>query len=173
MYRAMSAAAIWALMAGSAHCQSIRDGLFQSCYREEVDNGIRVRAYIGDRACIQFDPPRVIEGVWINDFEGSRFFEGVHTLREATPRGDSVWLTIDGKSETPAGLKRPDRHAYYVRFIGMAAHDMHRRECFDGYGHMGCSAGLVLVDHVIEAVDLGTTSPGRWPRKGAIFLPAP
>ena len=160
LYRAISAAAVCAFVTATASCQPTSDNPYQSCYREEQDDGIKFQAYIGDRACIKFDRARVIEGVWINEFEGSQFFEGAHNLREAARRHDNVWLTIDEKSETPAGLKRPSGHAHYMRFLGMTAHDMHRA-CGHGYGHLECSAGLVLVDRVLAAVDLGEIPPPR------------
>ncbi len=133
-----------------------------ACFRDETQNGIKFQVYLGDRVCVRFDPPRVIQGVWINNFEGSGFMEGAHSLNDANRSTDSVWLTIDEKSETPPELPRaPNYRAYRIRFVGRTAHDMHRQPCRDGYGHLGCWAGLVLVDHVITAVDLGPTLKSR------------
>jgi hypothetical protein len=131
-----------------------------NCVREVRRHGVEVSLYVGDRACIQFGPARVIEGVWFNQFEQSRFFEGARNLAEAAKRDDLVWLTIDGKSRSPAGLKQPTYHAYYIRFVGRSALDMHRQNG-NGYGHMGLSEGLVLVDRIVQVVDLGFVSPGR------------
>jgi hypothetical protein len=125
----------------------------ERCWRSEVHNGIKVQAYLGDRACLSFDPPRTIEGVWINQFEGSEFFEGARDLSDVGKRRESVWFRHDEQS---TGLARvAGGHAYRIRFLGRNVKDMHRRACFNGYGHMGCSEGLVLVDSVLELTDLG------------------
>jgi len=119
------------------------------------------RAYLGDRACVRFDPPRMLEGVWINQAGASDFVEGARDMPAATARRRQVWLTIDDQSRATRRLRQPDGHAYRVRFIGWTAHEMHRKPFEDGYGHRKGSAGLVLVDRMIEAVDLG-----RAPRSG-------
>ena len=128
----------------------------ERCFQDRTENGIQFRAYIGDRACVPFADQRTFEGVWTKIFEGSAFFEGARGLGDMTQRHDSIWLSTDAQTEIPPGLAAARYgHAYRVRFVGKPAKDMHRKPCIDGYGHMGCSAGLVLVDRFIELVDLG------------------
>ena len=130
-----------------------------ACYHDQVINGLKVKAYIGDRACASLDPPRMLEGVWLNEFEGSNFVQGAHDQGDIHRRIDSVWLTIDEQTQMPSGMSPLlGGHAYRISFLGQTAHDMHRQPCENGYGHMGCSAGLVLVNRMIEAVDLGPIS---------------
>jgi hypothetical protein len=125
------------------------------CSGERVENGIKVIDYRGDRTCIAFGPPRRFRGIWLASMEGFDFVEGTTTIAQAKARSRKVWLTIDQQSLVTPDLRRPHiGHAYRVSFIGRAAIDMHRKPP-DGYGHMGMSSGLVLVDRMLVAKDLG------------------
>jgi hypothetical protein len=90
-----------------------------------------------------------MRGIWINDFEGSRFIKDARVLSRAEQGASEVWLEIDERSLAPAELLSEESlgKAYYIEFKGRAASDMDRYPG-DGYGHMGMARGLVLVDSV-------------------------
>lgn len=98
--------------------------------------------------------PREFSGVWLNRFEGSSFHEGARDLKAARDDRQSIWLSMTDEAAAAPGFHPLPNHAYRLRFTGRAARDMKARPPF-GYGHMGMSAGLVVVDQVAEAVDLG------------------
>jgi hypothetical protein len=90
-----------------------------------------------------------MRGIWINDFEGSRFIKGARILPHAEEGALQVWLEIDERSVAPAELVSEESlgKAYYIEFKGRPASDMDRYPG-EGYGHMGMARGLVLVDRV-------------------------
>lgn len=126
------------------------------CYYWDRSGGVPAMAYIGDRACVDFEPPREITGVWIFQFEGSAFVEGANTLEEAIKARPSIWLTIDRETKYPAGFQANpmEAHAFRVRFMGRFAKEMSRKP-IEGYGHFGMYPGLVLMDRLIVWEDLG------------------
>lgn len=129
----------------------------ERCFVEDRTSAVVVMRYIGDRACVDFTPPRQITGVWIDQFEGSSFHEGVADLDGVRGRAHTTWLTIDDASVLPGDFKRVRRHpphAYRLTFIGQTARDMNRPP-LEGYGHFGVSPGLVIVDRLLSAKDLG------------------
>jgi hypothetical protein len=136
-----------------------------SCFITSKLGRYRLMTYIGDRKCVALEPPRTISGIWINEFEGSSFHENIKRLREvrlgAESSNERVWLTIDNETLISPELKRrPSGRAYRIKFIGRNASDM-RRKSGDGYGHLGGSSGLVLVDRVIDWKDIGPANPRR------------
>jgi hypothetical protein len=125
------------------------------CWEEVVEDGVKAKRYRGDRVCVDFGPVREIAGIWVDQFEGSRFYEGARDLDEVRKREDKVWLEIDEASVVPAEFKRPGySHAYHVTFTGRTARDMNRKP-MHGYGHLGVSSGLALVDRFTSWKDLG------------------
>lgn len=52
------------------------------CWADETHNGIKVRVYKGDRICVDLAPATEMEGVWVNDFEGSAFYEGARSIAD-------------------------------------------------------------------------------------------
>jgi hypothetical protein len=125
------------------------------CSRTVRTGNSTVVEYKGDRSCVDFGPPRPFIGLWINEFEGSRFVENGTSLADL-PRGnkgDSIWLNID-EGKWLGRWTRRYGHVYRVRFQGRAALDMHRKP-LEGYGHFGMSPGLVIVDELAELTDLG------------------
>lgn len=130
------------------------------CNKEVLRNGVRSLQYVGDRACVDFTPARRISGIWIDQFEGSAFYEGAQDLAALGARKDRIWLSFDDGSIIPFGFKRVGSgNAYRLTFVGRNARDM-KRKPIEGYGHFGMSAGLVLVDRLVEWVDLGRLESG-------------
>lgn len=130
----------------------------RDCFAKEIMNGVSVLRYLGDRKCIDFQPPRIFHGVYVDEFEGQAYYDGATSIEEIRRRGDNVWFSVDDETRFSAhfkgrGFRSP---AYLVTFRGREATDMDR-EPLKGYGHMGMSAGVVLVDELIEAKPLGPT----------------
>ena len=130
-----------------------------SCYREVLVNGEPMRQFTGYRHCVEFDPPRVISGIWIDRFEGMSFHEGIGDLALARGRKNPPWLEMDEQTIRPSDFRsRPFAgmagQAYVLTFVGRTAKDMNRKP-MEGYGHFGMSPGLILVDRVINWQPLG------------------
>ncbi|RAK50953.1 hypothetical protein DJ018_17480 [Phenylobacterium deserti] len=99
-----------------------------------------------------------MEGVWLNTFEGSAFYEGATSLADA--RGEArVWFRHEEPLIAWKGAPPKEEHAYRVVLIGRSAEDMNRPP-LQGYGHMGLWPGLVVVDELLELQDLGPLRPG-------------
>lgn len=124
------------------------------CWTTEVSNGTALRVYGGDRKCVSFHPPGEMTGIWVNEFEGSAFYAGAKTLADTRGKKGDVWLSMDGQTVLPANFRRHYGRAYRITIVGRTALDMNRAP-LEGYGHMGMSRGLVLVDRVIDSQDLG------------------
>lgn len=124
------------------------------CWADASHNGIKVRAYKGDRICVDLAPATEMEGVWVNDFEGSAFYEGARSIADVKGRESTVWFTIDQETVLPPGFTRHYGLAYRVKMVGRKARDMNR-EPLGGYGHMGMSRGLVVVDRIVRVDLLG------------------
>ena len=127
----------------------------RACSDLVVENGTRVRVYRGDRACVAFDDARSYEGVWVYQFEGSRFYEGATSLADLPEPDPRVWFSTDAETQWPDAPVERSGRAYRVRFVGRQAADMDRKPLF-GYGHFGASAGLVLVDRFEQLEDIGS-----------------
>ncbi|MGQ3046461.1 MAG: hypothetical protein ACT6Q8_15700 [Niveispirillum sp.] len=126
----------------------------ENCFVPEVHGTTRVLVYIGDRKCVELREPETLNGIWINQFEGSVFHEGVDDLAKARTVRSRVWLSMDDQTVKPAGFVPARGHAYQFTIIARKAKGMNRPP-LEGYGHFGASAGLVLVDEVVAWKDLG------------------
>jgi len=120
-------------------------GLFgQPCLRGETDR-------LPDDQCYRMAPPERMRGIWIDEFEGSRFLPGLTAAPAADPAGPRIWLDMDAHPvpALPAERRRPGG-VYLVDFIG-------RRTLYPGhYGHMGMSEQEVVVQRLISARAVGT-----------------
>lgn len=126
----------------------------EHCYVMEGHGTARVMAYIGDRKCVEFRAQETIRGIWINQFEGSAFHEGVVDVNKALAVRSTVWLSMDDQTMMPAGFASKRGHAYQLTIVARKAKDMNRQP-LEGYGHFNMSAGLVLVDEIVAWKDLG------------------
>jgi hypothetical protein len=158
-FKALSVALLFFMHASSGYAAP------ESCFVTSKLGQFPLTTYVGDRKCVTFDPPRTISGIWINEFEGSSFHENIKRLREVRlgiePNNVHVWLAIDNETLMSSELmQRGFGRAYRIKFIGRNATDM-RRKSGDGYGHLGGSSGLVLVDQLIDWEDIGPADPRR------------
>ncbi|MDO9490499.1 MAG: hypothetical protein Q7J32_19180 [Sphingomonadaceae bacterium] len=113
------------------------------------EDGVIIERRLPTDQCYKMLPPQRMRGVWIDEFEGSRFYPD----RTAAPRGDEdrpmIWLDV-GRVELPHGYTRgrPDGRAVLVDFIG-------RRTRYRApSGHMGLFDYEIIVDRVISAKEL-------------------
>lgn len=96
--------------------------------------------------CFRMSPPQRMKGVWIDDFESSRFFVGANDASEAEVGLGGIWLDLGthripglSREATVAGLR-----AFEIEFVG-------RQTLVAGkYGHMGTSDHEVVVDRLIS-----------------------
>lgn len=127
------------------------------CRREERSGSAVIVTSAPDRVCRLFHAPRVYEGVWIDEFEGSRFVEGAHGYDEARRRPVSdttvYWLAIDEKSDIAKLVPRRYGTAYRVRLIAQEMRPERERTRFSlpGFGHMGMWHRSVLLNDVRSA----------------------
>ncbi|MEG8039065.1 hypothetical protein QP166_06770 [Sphingomonas sp. LR60] len=127
------------------------------CRREERSGGAVVVIRGPDRDCRRFRAPRSFDGVWIDEFEGSRFIEGARSYDEARRRLASdpnvYWLAIDDKSKIAKVVPRRYGTAYRIRLIAreMLPEAGRSRFSLPGFGHMGMWYRSILVDAVESA----------------------
>jgi hypothetical protein len=138
----------------------------QSVCRREERGGSGVVVPLGpDRACRRFRPPRSYTGIWIDDFEGSRFVEGAHTVEEARRRAGKdagvYWLSIDRESRIAPVLPRRYGTAYRLRLDAqeMLAEPSAAPVPLPGFGHMSMSHREILVNEVHVAEVISTAAP--------------
>ena len=134
------------------------------CTRREVHGNATVLVIGKDRDCAPFGPPRIFEGIWLRSFEGSEFHSGARTRADITSSSGVPWLNTDEPLKPFIDPLRPtDIYAgrlYRVRFVGRRslAQD---RPALKGFGHMGGSPSLVLLDEMLSIEDLGPLTPKR------------
>lgn len=116
-----------------------------TCY-VETDRGFE--GFVGTDKCYRMTEPRRMRGVWIDEFEGSRFVPGARSVAEAERAEPQIWLDVETKRI--AGLFDPDgpsfdARAFEVDFVG-------RRTLVAGqYGHLGGSDHTMIMDRLISA----------------------
>lgn len=130
------------------------DAAPDKCWREQVENGVRVMVYLGDRSCVPLEPPSEQDGLWINAFEGQRFIPDGTKPADVKRRDAGIWFNMHELLTPDLPVRPLTGHVYRVRFVGRMATDMNRKP-LDGYGHMSMSPGLVVVDRMIAMEDLG------------------
>ena len=146
----------------------IGDGTVERACKPTGRAAYGVFEYLGDRKCLEFEEPREMSGVWVNDFEGSAFYEGARSwaeLESSAPRsGRAPWFEIDEATVLPKSFRRRYYHAYRITFVGRRAKPRPPGPPgippppggWGGFGHMGMSASMILADRVIRSEDLGS-----------------
>lgn len=95
--------------------------------------------------CVRMTPTQRFEGLWRNDFEGSRFCPAPARTCSFDTQGTRIWL--DMVASLPQHGWRPGG-LYAVTFVG-------RRTLFPGrYGHMGLDQHEVIVDQFVSVREL-------------------
>ena len=128
------------------------------CQREEVRGTETVKVYRGDRECVLFAPPQMMEGIWLRTFEGSEFHDRARTRSDIGSSVGVPWLSVDEPLKPFADPLPPQGiyagRLYRIRFIGRRSVAQNRPP-MEGFGHMGGSPGLVLLDEMLSIEDLG------------------
>lgn len=104
--------------------------------------------------CVKMLPSHRYRGIWLDEFEGSRFFEGVSRpqdvkaiIRRRKP-GESFgeWLSLARPMDDKIPTKNsPKSRMVALDFIG-------RRTAYPGrYGHFGMSKDYIVVDQLLSA----------------------
>jgi hypothetical protein len=103
-----------------------------------------------EAACRKLGPPVRMRGVWIRDFEGSRFVENVKTVEAARKAKVIAWLD-DGRllSGETLPLTYGYGDAYEIEITGRRAPKA-KPGPPSGYGHMNMSARLVVIDRIVR-----------------------
>ena len=135
-----------------------------SCYQRETRGGTIVPRYIGDRHCVAFGPPIVMQGIWLRAFEGSEFHEGAHERADIRTSDGVPWFNTDEPLKPfadPATIEhRYAGRLYLVRLVGRRS-VVQDRPPMEGFGHMGGSPSLVLLDEMLSIEDLGPLRPAQ------------
>lgn len=121
----------------------LEDVLGYPCTRDvRSSNGETVVESLPSEQCYRFNPPERIDGVWVNDFEGSALLTQEEYAAGRFPN-NQTWIDIGERA--PRALRAyPMQTVYRVSFIG-------RRATHVGmYGHFGMSRNLVLMDRIIS-----------------------
>lgn len=108
------------------------------CTVESVENGITIISGLPIDECYRMLPRQRYSGVWVNEFEGSRFYPGRSTRPDARDEA-RIWLDVQRVNPRAVyGL------AYQVEFEG-------RRTMYPGpFGHLGSADHELIVDRVIS-----------------------
>lgn len=115
------------------------------CSRELTSKYGVVIASLPTDQCFRMSKPHRMQGVWIDEFEGSRFLPGVRDVAQAEVTSGGIWLHIDTR-KLPARYQEPNEktRAFQIDLIG-------RQTAVPGrHGHMGMSAHEVIVDRLIS-----------------------
>ena len=101
--------------------------------------------------CFKMTQPQRWQGVWRNEFEGSRFCPAPARGCTDEMPGDRVWLTF--KEDSPYYAIEGRGGAYAIDFVG-------RRTLYRGMqGHMGGSDYEIIVDRVISMKEVEAPPP--------------
>lgn len=124
------------------------------CASLQKQDGIDVVVGVPVDQCYKMLPPQRFRGIWLDEFEGSRFFEGSRDAnavkaevrrRLGTAEGYE-WLDWSG----PNGNSIPQPTTQNSRMV--AIDFIGRRTAYPGrYGHMGVSRSEIVVDRIIAA----------------------
>jgi hypothetical protein len=125
------------------------------CASLEKRNGTRVIVGVPVDQCYKMRPKQRFRGIWLDEFEGSTFFEAALTAesvkaevqrRLRTKHSSNEWLDWAGTARKGVPSKNsPNSRMVALDFVG-------RRTAYPGsYGHMGMSSGEVVVDRVVSA----------------------
>jgi hypothetical protein len=126
-----------------------------SCADARIVDGAKVIEGRPLDQCYKMEPQRRFRGIWLDQFEGSRFYEGLTNVQQVRAaiearlkqrERSSEWLSF--AKEDASTEPSPTARLVSVEFLG-------RRTAYPGrYGHMGISGSEVLVDRMIAARSL-------------------
>lgn len=101
--------------------------------------------------CVRMTPPQRFEGLWRNEYEGSRFCPAPAQECSYSTPGTRVWLSVAERLPQSGQVGRGG--LYSVAFVG-------RRTLHPGrYGHMGADHNEVIVDQFVSIRELEAPPP--------------
>jgi hypothetical protein len=103
-----------------------------------------------------------MEGTWLVDFEASTFYDRSADRSGANPDRSVSWFNPNEPLTpfvNPAGnVIGNGGRVYRVRFVGRKSAPLDPR-IFQGFGHLGGSRSLVLLDEMLSIEDMGPLYP--------------
>ena len=94
--------------------------------------------------CFPMQRQREWVGLWVNEFEGSRFCPAPATECKLTEYGTGTYLTFS-EGQRPVSVDRFQHGAIFqIRFIGRKTQES------GSFGHMGVNAHEIIVDRLIS-----------------------
>lgn len=118
------------------------------CTTKEYPLGNKIPATVfhSGPQCWRYDGPRRYNGIWINAFEGSAFYENYTTWPDVGAK-ETGWLSMSSPLESSWHLHRqqPMPDVWRISFIGR------KTVVKGGYGHMGGAYYDITVDRIISA----------------------
>jgi hypothetical protein len=120
------------------------------CTTRETVRGSTIIANMPTDRCYKMQPARRFRGIWLDEFEGSVFFENMLTVDRVRDEirhrpNSSEWLEAEAPFTAVASRTSPNSRMIRLDFIG-------RRTAHPGrYGHAGMSRSIILVDRIISA----------------------
>lgn len=129
-------------------------GVYSCASRRKID-GVNILEGLPLDQCYKMQPARRFRGIWLDEFEGSTFFEGFSDigkvkseirLRMKKPAAYGEWLGWNENRKNPVlSSSGGDARLVAIDFVG-------RKTAYLGrYGHMGMSNSEIIVDRVISA----------------------
>ncbi len=111
----------------------------------------------------KIEPERIYSGVFVDEFEGQRFFDGANSMADVNRRAvDSVWMDFDlvGMGESFGIRTRSSNQAYRLSFVGVKR-TRGARNIPCGYGHLNTfdSDMRVVSLLAIEPIALSSGNP--------------
>ena len=124
--------------------RELSPGITQECVDAAKKDGI-VSLPRDVRECFAMDDSKLWAGLWLDEFEGSRFCAEPSDRCTSNTNGQGVWLTFADEIKDTA---RPDRYAtdelYEIEFIGRLTSET------GSFGHMGLSQKEIVVEELIR-----------------------
>ena len=101
-----------------------------------------------DRDNYEWHEEREFEGVWVNEFEGSSFYEGVEHAEMVDLEDRQLWLRIDSQTALPPDF--PQTGQMYRITMRACSASKRLRSRGRGYGHFGLWQGMVVAEEIVE-----------------------
>jgi hypothetical protein len=131
------------------------DLLSPACLRQEETEFGPVITSIPLDQCFRMTAPQRMKGVWIDEFEASRFVPGARDTTNIDVEPFGIWLNIDRDRSAELNDSSTELQAFEIEFIG-------RQTLYPGHmGHMGVFEHEVIVDQLISARPVDATPYAR------------
>jgi hypothetical protein len=123
------------------------------CEHTETQDGIEVFISTPIEDCYKFGPPIMLKGVWLREFEGSKFVkDAVHAPLSWQYTGHDTDLQPSSAAQKNLAWvgNIPERHAYRVTFVG--------REMLGGFRSRTGTSHVTIIDRMVSIEDIPAPS---------------